>query len=370
MTVSVRSPPRRLVWCFIGVVILVGVALTFTSQRWSVEHFYILDVFRRPSDSQFVHFSETNLLLAQPLTTNFGVMPKIIHQSWMTDELPSKFEIWSRSCREKNPDWEWVLWTDEDNLNLVKKYFPWFLKYYQALPAEIYRADVVRNMYMYVYGGIYADLDTECLRPADDLFESFNITTVSYLSSLNMSYSSDANTKKAFFGRMGTDEDFVHSIPNAWMAATPGHPFFLLPLESVMNKMNGVIPGGSVPEFVTGPIGLRDDINLYFNNYTDSDVLERRLLKSPMLDVFGPQFRMEHTVQVLPYWYVYPWSWAGDGAGFSNFCSVYSPEYDREACRRVLETDRLGSYFMTYWSHSWSAEGVDADHMKNIDKDE
>jgi hypothetical protein len=37
----------------------------------------------------------------------------------------------------------YVLWTDEDNLKLVQRYYPEFLQIYMALPAEIYRADMV-----------------------------------------------------------------------------------------------------------------------------------------------------------------------------------------------------------------------------------
>ena len=28
---------------------------------------------------------------------------------------------------QAHPDWEWVLWTDEDNMELVRQYAPWFL---------------------------------------------------------------------------------------------------------------------------------------------------------------------------------------------------------------------------------------------------
>lgn len=54
-----------------------------------------------------------------------------------------------------HPDWEWVLWTDQDNLDLVRIYAPWFLPTYEALGDRIpiYRADVVRNLYMHVFGG-------------------------------------------------------------------------------------------------------------------------------------------------------------------------------------------------------------------------
>jgi hypothetical protein len=35
-------------------------------------------------------------------------IPKIIHQSWKSGELPVKFWEWSGGCRAKHPDWYWV----------------------------------------------------------------------------------------------------------------------------------------------------------------------------------------------------------------------------------------------------------------------
>ncbi|KAK9234067.1 nucleotide-diphospho-sugar transferase [Lipomyces kononenkoae] len=311
-------------------------------------------------------------LLSSPLPKKFGVVPKIIHQSWSSTELPTKFEAWSRSCREENPDWQWVLWTDEDNLNLVAKYFPWFLEYYEKLPGVIHRADLVRNMYMYVYGGMYADLDVECLRPADELFESFNVSTVPYPSTYDALYHSRShpqNEQKAFFGRMGTDERFAHSIPNAWMASTPGHPFFLLSIEGVMEKMNEGDPTKIKPETLTGPVVLRQRINLYRDKFSDSDELRERLNTSPMVNVFGLQDRMKHSLEVLPFWYIYPYSWNRDGEEFRSLCSANSPNYDREGCKDVIAAYNWGSYFITYWSHSWSQTGHDPNNLKNIQRE-
>ena len=92
-------------------------------------------------------------LLERPLATDLTSIPKLLHQSWINSTLPAKFEEWSHSCREANPDWEWVLWTDEDNMKLVEKYAPWFASTYEALHSEIYRADTARNIYMHVFGG-------------------------------------------------------------------------------------------------------------------------------------------------------------------------------------------------------------------------
>jgi mannosyltransferase OCH1-like enzyme len=56
----------------------------------------------------------------------------------------------------QHQDWEWVLWSDADNLKLVQKYYPWLEESYRALPEEIYRADLVRTLYMYTFGGYVA----------------------------------------------------------------------------------------------------------------------------------------------------------------------------------------------------------------------
>ena len=92
-------------------------------------------------------------LMQRPLASDLTSMPKLLHQSWINETMPTKFEEWSDSCRMANPDWEWVLWTDEDNRKMVEKYAPWFMDTYEFLQTEIFRADAARNVYMHVFGG-------------------------------------------------------------------------------------------------------------------------------------------------------------------------------------------------------------------------
>jgi len=99
-------------------------------------------------------------------------IPKIIHQTWKTDKIPEKCKKWVESWNEKNPEWEYRLWTDEDNRNLIKEYFPKFLKMYDSYDKPIYRADIARYCIIYIHGGVYADLDFECLKPLDELIEN------------------------------------------------------------------------------------------------------------------------------------------------------------------------------------------------------
>jgi len=95
-------------------------------------------------------------LMSRPLSSqksSNASIPKLIHQSWSDNALPLKFQEWSDTWRTYHPDWEWVLWTDADNRALVKNHFPWFKDSYEKLNAEIFKADAVRPLYMYAFGG-------------------------------------------------------------------------------------------------------------------------------------------------------------------------------------------------------------------------
>lgn len=100
------------------------------------------------------------------------MIPRIIHQTWKTSVVPSQWQTsvqaYQRFCEKHG--FEYRLWTDEDNRNLIQTHFPWFLQQYDAYPQNIQRADVIRYFILYHYGGVYSDLDIE---PKEDLFYTF-----------------------------------------------------------------------------------------------------------------------------------------------------------------------------------------------------
>jgi mannosyltransferase OCH1-like enzyme len=51
----------------------------------------------------------------------------------------------------------------------VKTHFPDFLYTYDAFPYNIQRADAIRYMYLYIYGGVYMDLDIVLQKSIDEL---------------------------------------------------------------------------------------------------------------------------------------------------------------------------------------------------------
>jgi inositol phosphorylceramide mannosyltransferase catalytic subunit len=214
---------------------------------------------------------------------------------------------------------------------------------------------------------LYADLDIECLRSSDELFEIYNVSTVPHIHASTPWTNSDLSSgRKAFFGRMGTDNSFEHSIPNAWMASTPGHPFFLLVLESV-NKIIMEGGGDQDPELVTGPIALLRTVNEYQNGDYSGNQFDELISAGPFRKLYGPQQRMKHAVELLPFQYIYPYSWHRDGDAYRSVCWPPMPTFDPARCKQLLGTDHWPSYTISYWSHSWSKTSHDEENLHAID---
>jgi len=133
-------------------------------------------------------------------------IPRIIHQSWKVKEIPAEVypHGWQESWRRLHPEWEHVLWTDEDNRRLVETRYPEFLEFFEGLDVGIKRADFSRFLYMHAFGGVYVDMDFICLRELTPLLHGAALVV----------------------GRL-TDDNPHYRIPNAFMASVPGEGFWL-----------------------------------------------------------------------------------------------------------------------------------------------
>ena len=59
---------------------------------------------------------------AQPGPPKAGqkaVVPKLMHQTWQTTEVPEKWAAARQSCLDLHPDYEHRLWTDADGLKFI-----------------------------------------------------------------------------------------------------------------------------------------------------------------------------------------------------------------------------------------------------------
>lgn len=113
------------------------------------------------------------------------MIPKILHQIWFGKKPFRKMEL-RESFMKKNPDWSFMLWTDE-NLpsgmdDTVRKV---------VLDSEVYpivKGDILRFELLYLMGGVYCDLDYICYKNLDDLLNCKSFCAESYQSELCNSF--------------------------------------------------------------------------------------------------------------------------------------------------------------------------------------
>lgn len=139
-----------------------------------------------------------------------GPVSKIIHQTAPGDK--SKWHpIW-KHCQEswktKFPDYEYKFWSDEDLENFIATKYPWFLDTYKGYDKTIKRVDSARYFILYEYGGIYADMDFECINNFEHLLPEHKVSI--------------AESPWKDDDREGGRELYQ----NALMASPPKHPFW------------------------------------------------------------------------------------------------------------------------------------------------
>jgi mannosyltransferase OCH1-like enzyme len=92
------------------------------------------------------------------------MIPKIFHQAWLgTAPMPDDAERWQESWRRQHPDWEFRFWTD-DNIPLLQN-----VREFDDAPTPAAKANILRYELLLQFGGVWLDLDMECLKPLDSL---------------------------------------------------------------------------------------------------------------------------------------------------------------------------------------------------------
>lgn len=96
------------------------------------------------------------------------LIPPIIHFIWLGSSLPFTAQKMIETWREHHPGWIIKIWTDAD----VE---PFGLRNKQAFDKSAnfgQKSDIFRYEILYRFGGVYVDIDFECLQPFDSLHQS------------------------------------------------------------------------------------------------------------------------------------------------------------------------------------------------------
>jgi inositol phosphorylceramide mannosyltransferase catalytic subunit len=104
------------------------------------------------------------------------MIPKIFHTIWLGDKpMPERWRHCWESWKDYHPSWDWCLWTDGLAARAVAEQMP--VSPFE-LPGEFdarRASDVLRYELLWLFGGVYVDVDFECFRPIDSLLESVSL---------------------------------------------------------------------------------------------------------------------------------------------------------------------------------------------------
>jgi len=102
-------------------------------------------------------------------------IPKIIHQIWLGSPVPESFIALQNSWIEKHigREWSYKLWTDED----VESFGLYNQEFYDETDNYGVKSDILRWEIIYRYGGVYVDMDYECLASLDSFHYTYDFYT-------------------------------------------------------------------------------------------------------------------------------------------------------------------------------------------------
>lgn len=162
------------------------------------------------------------------------MIPRLIHYIWTGSPIPERFQAFQDGWRELHPNWRVVYWTDRSlayelpistpaNVHLFNRAHEHTERVGQL------RSDILRYEILRTCGGVYVDLDMECLKPIDELVEDVE------------------GVEGCFFGWEKQDT----WIGNTIIGCQPLHPFINLLCEGVAGSVRA--NAGRYPNRMSGP---------------------------------------------------------------------------------------------------------------------
>ena len=150
-------------------------------------------------------------------------IPRIIHQIWsgIEEPLPEFFRELTETWKKHHPDWEYIFWDNERMNSFIQEFYPEYWTSYNAAKYNIQKWDLIRYLILHHFGGMYVDVDYECLESFESLLE---------------------NNKGCYFSAEAAMHANAMGIGNffnnALIISIPRHPFVWLIVESAFNEIS------------------------------------------------------------------------------------------------------------------------------------
>jgi len=189
-------------------------------------------------------------------------IPLNIFQTWNTKDLPPQMKACVYRLRQKNPEFNYQLFDDEDCLHFLKEHFDSnvFQSFHRLKPGA-YKADLWRYCVLYIHGGIYLDIKFECC-------EGFKCIEL-------------MDKEHYVMDRQNFCEKGKILVYNGCIVSPPGNPVLLKCIETIVANVDGRIYGFN-PLYPTGPglfgqvLGRNKHIDLTFTDDEECIVYKKK----------------------------------------------------------------------------------------------
>lgn len=147
-------------------------------------------------------------------------IPRIIHQIWIQGAVavPERYRRAAETWRQRHPAWTYRLWDEPALREAILARAPGWWPIYSSQPEIVARADVARYALLQMFGGVYADMDTACVRPIDAILGR------------------DASLYVTLYSKPRRARNRFVNLTNSVMATRAGHPLWSLVLDELERR--------------------------------------------------------------------------------------------------------------------------------------
>lgn len=189
-------------------------------------------------------------------------IPKIIHMTCKDKNNMSEFYKQNYSSWEKyhvSNGWDIRLYDDNDLTVFFTEYYPTIYdNIITSYDRIIFKIDIFKILVLNQIGGVYVDMDVECLKPIDDLVKESN-------SNIIFGYGPYEHNRGLYRN--------IKLIECAVMISTPNHSFWT---NYVIPALKSKTECDKNPVSCTGPVFITNNVDKYNtdNNANDIKVVE------------------------------------------------------------------------------------------------
>lgn len=172
-------------------------------------------------------------------------IPKQVFLTYKDDyeNLPEIIKSNIEYTKNRNPEYDIKYYSDNEAEIFIKENFPQYLEHYKTLIPGAYKADLLRLLLLYKYGGVYNDIGHKYLVPIDNVIGSESLLVCK-------------------------DNPYRQDLPgyylhNAIIGSTPEHPMIKKAIEVIVENIENELYGEN-PLEPTGPGALGKAFNIHF----------------------------------------------------------------------------------------------------------